>query len=706
MNRYSRVTPSQFNPLSLSEIMAPALAKQQIHDTSMQRLDELGLFDIERLKQDENFTSDYINNYTDEVNAQADAIMAGGVNSQSMRDVMKLKRKRDSFLKNEGRDIIKNYQGFQENKKVLDAKLARNEITGNRYDEILEVAEREYKGHKNGPYESYMGAKDVNIGEKITKYAKDLDRNKVAANYGLIESEVDGVLTYASGSFESRNNLDFNEGKGITMDNLLEQHIASMVSQDNEIQADIAHQKRYNPESDIESKVQGMISQANTSFGGISETMKTGYMTNPSYKSGTSKKPDTPMGIILNNREYSPHQLSEQGYEAVSSRFKELDNKKLDLNREEYKEYKQLEIFKNKIDETLKDDPIYKDFKAAEELGGLEGKKGTGASRIIGKISTGERYSYDKLDNGNYQMSKTFTTGSGADQTNTVGEEITPAQYKLIESYESNRDYVDEKTKAVTLQFTGYQLVPSTPKQNTSLDLLNETMENVFKANPVNINTMVNIESVFADNEMLNSLTPQHQDVISQAIYNSPPKSMKLVSVIPEGFSQKPEYVLRITPDKNFKNDLDGTGMFGDINIGEGKPIDLRVSFNEVDNGIVNTVNGYLEDYIAASGEGIINPMTGEVSNIGKQMQMDMQNNRQLSLLNGTKFSEMRSVRNPNIKLDVTNPDYNDISPFVLQKLAVEFRKKGMFLKTKPTDDEINNALKDYFKENNRFYAK
>jgi len=289
MNRYSRVTPSQFNPLSLSEIMAPALSKQKTHDTTIQRLDELGLFDINRLEQDEDFSSKYINDYTDKVNKQAEAIMANGVDAQSMRDMMKLKQDRDNFLKNDGRDIIQNYQKFQANKAILDKKLASDQISGKRYEEILELAKKGYDGFQKGSYQDYYGAAEQDVGEYMKKSLVGLQPSQIAQHYGLKQSGVNGVLTYANSKHKSLNPLKLKDGK-ITQENMIEKYVTDRVMGSPEIMADFDHRKKYDPNFNAEKYISNLAKSTDYAGGNIQETYDRKYMNSPTNGSSKAEK--------------------------------------------------------------------------------------------------------------------------------------------------------------------------------------------------------------------------------------------------------------------------------------------------------------------------------------------------------------------------------------------------------------------------------
>tara|TARA_R110000796_G_scaffold236214_1_gene355471 strand:+ start:43850 stop:45946 length:2097 start_codon:yes stop_codon:yes gene_type:complete len=697
MNRYSRVAPSQFNPLSLQEVMAVPLARQQNHDNTMAQIDKLGLFDINRLQQDEEGASGFINDYTDKLSGQADQIMQGGVDQNTMREMMKLKSERDKFLLNDGKKMEAAFNANKENVELAGKMLQSGKIDAQRYSEIVDHAKKQYKGIKDGPYENYLGAENFDYTTQARNLAKDVDKEKLMELYGLEQDDY-GMLRYSSKSVESPN-IRRNADGSISYEDVVYDYTKNMLLSDPKLKSDLNHIRTVGGEEaaqDYLNQIEQVSRSVNSSKDVIKENYSQNFIQNPLLSGSGTPKEKTPMGVILNNREFSPHELSGKGYTSVSSRFKELDAKKDDLSKEEYAEYQQVKMFKDKVDEKLKDDPIYQKFKQAEKIEGGEGVNGTVVSRMYGSLNSGEQFDYDKLDDGTYQMYKNFTTGSGADQRDPVGEPISKDNYNLISQYETYKKHVDQKTKDITLQFTGYQLVPRTAAQNTSLGLMNETIENVFKTSPENIKTMVNLESLFANNQTYQDLDSGKQDAIAQAIYNSPPGKMQLVSVIPKGFSQKPEYVLRVIPDKEFKADLDSTGFFRDDTIGEGQPFDIRVSFNEVDNGIVNTVNGYLEDYVKDSGDGIVNPVTGKTTNVGKEMQADMKRNRLLSNYNGTKFSDLT---------DISTPDHKKIPNFLLQEMKTELYKYGLNPNERPTDDQLNIALQKYFKENKRFYG-
>lgn len=215
INRFSRLTPSVFNPLSMQEIFTVPLAKQQQHDQTQAKLDELGLFDINRLNQDDDTAREFINDYRSEIDKQVESIMQKGINNQSQRGVRNLLSKKNKWLSNDGQggQIVGNYNAYQNYATQLADALKEGKILKEQHDALLNQATAEYKGVANdGRLNLQTAANHVDISKKLQPYIKDIMSNpieleqntgfKYDSNSGMYVNVKDGIKVHQDGLIE------------------------------------------------------------------------------------------------------------------------------------------------------------------------------------------------------------------------------------------------------------------------------------------------------------------------------------------------------------------------------------------------------------------------------------------------------------------------------------------------------------------------
>ena len=228
VNRYTQVSPSQFNPLSMQEIFTVPLAKQKQHDQVQTKLDDLGLFDIERLSEDDPYAREYIDGYRNKIDAEVDSIMNKGVTPGSMRNVRNLINDRNKWLSSdqEGGKMKANYDSFINYKKSLDKELEEGDLELSRYNALLGNARKDYStGIRDGNLNLMSAAKKVDIGEYLRPFANDLKSNP-----RLVES-YSGMKQLSNGMY-----LDEKTGKEWHEKDLINNVLSNMAMQNLDIQ--------------------------------------------------------------------------------------------------------------------------------------------------------------------------------------------------------------------------------------------------------------------------------------------------------------------------------------------------------------------------------------------------------------------------------------------------------------------------------------
>ena len=178
MNRYSRVTPSQFNPLSLQETFMVPLAKQQMQDQIVGQADQLGLFDINALQQDQPLVDNFTNNFRGKLDDLTNEIMSKGVDGMSKGKLRSLIAERRKFMEGQGAAVESNFNAYNANKAELDKLYQKGKISRDKYLRGLQSALGSYQGVEQGDsYNPFSAVQDVDFFKKAEDVAKAISNN-------------------------------------------------------------------------------------------------------------------------------------------------------------------------------------------------------------------------------------------------------------------------------------------------------------------------------------------------------------------------------------------------------------------------------------------------------------------------------------------------------------------------------------------------
>lgn len=177
-NRYTNLTPATFNPMSVEEIMMVPLARQKMHDDALASSEEMGIFDVNRLQVDDQEVQKGIDSFKQQLTGIQDQIFEKGADKSLTRNLLKLKRERDSFLSNDGVGgrAQNAYNAYQENVKNI---LANKEATASEQQEQIMFAKRQYEESggvaNNAQYNYYQGFDSVDVTGKLVSYGDKLE---------------------------------------------------------------------------------------------------------------------------------------------------------------------------------------------------------------------------------------------------------------------------------------------------------------------------------------------------------------------------------------------------------------------------------------------------------------------------------------------------------------------------------------------------
>ncbi len=211
-NRYSRVTPSQFNPLSLQETFLVPMAKQQQHDQIMLKADELGLFDMNALPVDRATVDDFTTSYRSRIDDLTDDIMAKGIDNMSKGKLRNLISERNNFTSGVGKQIAGNLASYSANKTELDKMYQSGKISRDKYQLGLQQALGNYRGVSAGDtYNPFTAVQDTDFFGKAKEIASAISNNpqKITQFSGLRYSPTTGKYV------DTTTNREFTEPEAI-----------------------------------------------------------------------------------------------------------------------------------------------------------------------------------------------------------------------------------------------------------------------------------------------------------------------------------------------------------------------------------------------------------------------------------------------------------------------------------------------------------
>lgn len=177
MNRYTNLTPAKFDPLSLQEIMMVPLGRQRQHEEQQQQAEAMGLFDVNRLSPDDERIKSQIDDFKGQITGLQDELFSSGTSRGLSKKLMELKRKRDTFLSNdgEGGKAQNAFNAFQANMKAIRDNKNINEADKQLY---IQAALRDYKGLDTG-YSPYYGADSIDIRKRGEEIASKMSPQEI-----------------------------------------------------------------------------------------------------------------------------------------------------------------------------------------------------------------------------------------------------------------------------------------------------------------------------------------------------------------------------------------------------------------------------------------------------------------------------------------------------------------------------------------------
>lgn len=192
-NRYTNITTSQYDPMSLQELMAAPSYLRKQHDDLESQASKLGIIDSNRLDVDNELVTGEIGKFEEGVGSYVDQLATEGFNPTSKRGLYKLAKQRRDLLSPEGSiGKAKSYDAHAKNKQVLSKMYQSGKISKDKYELGIAKSLQDYTNTggiaNQGVYNDFNAVKDTDVIEKARKVALDIQRNpKILESFGLIK---------------------------------------------------------------------------------------------------------------------------------------------------------------------------------------------------------------------------------------------------------------------------------------------------------------------------------------------------------------------------------------------------------------------------------------------------------------------------------------------------------------------------------------
>lgn len=699
MNRYSSLTPSQFNPLSLQEIMVTPLMQRQKDDqlTAQREILRQGLA---KTNPHEKYYDEAVrlkNELNNQISAQADLQAREGVNPNSQAEFLKLNRDYQETMSPTGKLGMINAHNV--NLQSTYKNYIDEAIKAGQSPAIAKLhADQAIQKHMKDPlYDEKGRVVDFSAGNAAPKYIDNVKWiNELASKVGFTQSNwaqaSSGISKTADGRFVVNESA-----KGMTKDNI--ENLNRLAQAANREVSDPASEIRQNidynfknPQTELDNMLNQLYARRERESG-VTDRNKS-YGSVDWNENGTDGSGN--MELIVNNEVFKPNSLATNTFIDNKNRLNTLQTKS-NLTPEERTELNGLKDFQSNVTKELTNNREYQIAKNQQN-------------------SFYRNYSHNVqtlLKDPNlrsvaeFQSSKTpgifnVKTQSGEILKGGDGKVLNFTQQQMNEYYKNRNKASDADKKVLEVQnkvtnensvkYNGYQLVPITPKDDTSIKLANDAFENALRANPENLLNLTNIESVDVEGGRREGkdLDLTDKKAIQQLFNGSERGNLKIVSFIPKGFSGKPEYIVEFNTKEGNSANLNRyfRSESGSGSLGDGKPVRLKLSYKQSKGDVLNNANGYIQQYL--SDKGSINPNTGQP--IGRDLALDMKVNADKAVLNDQLSNSKWS------SVVTENTDFSKLNPFIVKQLQSELKRYGLTNDT--TDQELQNIVKKFIKEN------
>lgn len=285
---------------------------------------------------------------------------------------------------------------------------------------------------------------------------------------------------------------------------------------------------------------------------------------------------------------------SERGYVKVNDTINDLKSKGTNLTKEEKATLSKYESYQIDMDNRLANIPD---------------------AKIIQDNLNKALADFKSYKAGTYKLTDSEKVTAGA-TVNSMGEELGPnyANSKIgeqlvnrINQYETElKPYTDKVGTDIRLVTNNYAFSPMTTKQESTYNIFQRSMANIFTADAGAMAQNTNILRITdEDGNQFSELTPRDLDGISKLVYNADPKDIQITTFTPRGENGLPGYSLKIKAKDSYN--LDGINPFkrpDDTVGGDGEYINVDITFDKnQDSKAIRNINGLAQQYLASTGK-------------------------------------------------------------------------------------------------------
>lgn len=695
-NRYDNGSLSKFNPLSFQELSAVPLIQRQKHDQliAQQEMLRQGLAKVDPLDVHMNEAINLKSQIKNKLVSQAELLTKEGVNPNTQAEFLALNREYQNMVSPTGKlgqinaakqIYAKNFNDFvedaQKNKGWSRERALANwdrfskQYTGFNNDQIASI------GQLGAPkkVEVMDVLKDVKslLGEQVVAEMK-------ASGYNF-QPGPDGSMVMVNKS--GRRIETSNKPNLQVAQNLINQKLIGKEWQDS---IKFEGENTLNVYNQLTSGINSMLS--NKVVDNRSENAQ--YIAPKTSKDGSEE--NTNMELIVNNEVFKPNSLATNTFKNNKNRLGILQSK-TNLTPEERVELNGLKDFQANVDKELLNNKDYLNAKQKENIFYSKYSKNVQTLFKDPLLRNSAQFLPSKTkDIFNVQtQSGKILKGNDGKVLNFTPEQMKTFykdRSKTINATNKVLEIENKVTNENNLKYNGYQLVPLTTKDNTSIDLANQTFENALRANPENLLNLTNIESVDVQGGRREGkdLDLEDKKTIQKLFNNTDRGSLKIISFIPKGFSGKPEYIVEFNTKEDNSTSLNRyfRSEKGSGDLGGGKPVRMKLSYKQSKGDVLNNANGYIQQYLA--GKGSVDPNTGRP--VGTDLALDMRANADKAVINdqlsNSKWSDFVTE----------STDFNKLNPFIVKQLQSELKRYGL---TNDTDDsQLQVMIKRFIKDN------
>ena len=608
MNRYTQITPSQFNPLSLEEVMLVPSMKRKQHDDTIakqegirQKLAEVDPLDVHneeaiRLRESMN----------NKLDAQAQQLASQGVSNGTQGDFLALNREYQNLtgptgrigqINNAKKVYAENFKNYMEDA-TKNKKWSREQALNNWQN----VHAKTYTGYDDENKTNITNINDYGAPEKIELMEKLKDIKSILGEQ-VVNEIGSGNYSITPGPNGSMQIVNRSGRRIETSNDPNIQHSLKMLTTEL-YDPNSSWNKSIKFEGLDPSNVWNQTQEGMRAMRTTKVTDNRGQHVNlDGYKNQADWNEQNAVGqLIENTTSFLPTEFSAIDYKTNENKLQSLikTQSQGNLTKEQNIELDKLKTFQTQLNNQLKTNEGYQ-------------KLNTDFNKELNKTSLSSDLK-SKLKNGEF-INTTAPGISGRNRTIYIGNkltvvtpqelnEINKVQSTLNNNIKSRTKIENNLTKENSVMTAGYGMFPTTKKEETEYGVLNTAFFNNLKTDSQALRKYLNIETVDVSGQ---SVKPSNNDKEGLSkLFSQYGEDGKIVSFIPKGFGGKPEYIIEFKTGDN-KYDMDGVLGSGNENVGG--TVRMKVSYNKVKGNKLGNVNAAALNYMSNKGE--INPNTG-----------------------------------------------------------------------------------------------